>query len=238
MEANFNKVQSQSKSEFNDNITINGKDIHTASLDNCNGIGNGRRKAKMSMRNKDIDRDDIKEYSPPSIPPTHPKNEQDLCNVPSLSTQYSTCNLFIHGFIRENMTNFIIKIKRIKHSTLQFIAKIIENYSYKSLIISSNEIKELYPKSEFLYNYLIIEANGILTTHNQGIIKIQCFDIILYSNATLHLNGKGYHGGLPERQGGSYTGNLGVFTASKLPNYGGGGGGILFGGGGGYGSKG
>eukprot|EP00484_Ammonia_sp_Unknown_P022279 CAMPEP_0197042326 /NCGR_PEP_ID=MMETSP1384-20130603/18708_1 /TAXON_ID=29189 /ORGANISM="Ammonia sp." /LENGTH=461 /DNA_ID=CAMNT_0042473407 /DNA_START=5 /DNA_END=1390 /DNA_ORIENTATION=+ len=194
--------------------------------------------AKMSMKNKDIEKDDIREYSPATWPVIHPENEDELKALPLFCSQWRTCHIFIYGYIRETMGTYYLRWRRIHHRSLEFITQIIENYAYKSLRITAGETKELYPKSEFLYNYVIIEDGGILTSRNQGIICIQCFDMIIHKNGTLHLNGKGYNGGLPEKQGGSYMGNHGVFTTSKQPNYGGGGGGILFGGGGGYGTKG
>ena len=176
------------------------------------------------------------------------------------SSQYQTCHTFIIGYIRSNLIPLLFRkqLQFIHPKTLQFLGKIIENYAYGSLIIPSRATKKLYPKQEFVFNYVILEHDAILTSQNQGIISIRCFDMMLLKNSVLHLNHKGYHGGLPERQGGSYMGsctfmfstdctqtnvfnlkgNDGVFTASKQPNYGGGGGGILFGGGAGYGTKG
>ena len=245
--ANAKNIQHRSKSEPVGKVEIgnvNDQSTEIVNIRNNNNnaiLRNGTNEqltGRMSMKNKDEDIDDMKEYSPPAKPIIHPKNEKELSSLPLLSNEYQTCHKFIFGMMREIIGTHIIILRRIKYTTLEFIARIIENYSYKNLIVSSKETKLLYPNTEFIYNYVIIESDGILTSRNQGIIGIKCFDLILKERAILHMNGKGYQGGLPERQGGSYTGNNGVFTASKEPNYGGGGGGILFGGGGGYGTKG
>lgn len=151
-------------------------------------------------------------------PVVHPDNESQMKFFPRISSQYATCSLFIRGFINQitnelNETNETHEISscplaQLNERTVAFVVQIIENFFMESLIVDKGQTQELYPSSEFVFNYVVIEEDAILTSKNQGVVCIQCFDLIIKRNGLLHLNGKGYYGGLPENQGGSYTGLL------------------------------
>ena len=143
----------------------------------------------------------------------HPLNESELFTIPCICSEYATCNLFIHGFMRQIMSTIHegwkqddVELTALTELRLKCLVRIIEHYSFESLVVGSGVTEQLYPSSEFVYNYVVIEEGAILTSRNQGVILIQCFDLLIRQKGTLHLNGKGYYGDLPENQGGSYKG--------------------------------